>query len=379
MAQETELPSYCGAVACPLLLLVCLSSCSQDLGKPADTMARLHTVIDSGQRATFESLVDVEAFSAALAADFVSYGVPVAIRTPGETQSVAEIFDIRASSDLRSVFATEIATKLRALAGGEPFGEALAGQPGGRELDLTLMASILGMRSSTYDTLTGVERDGDVAIAGVRFRSPPMDTTLVFEVVLERGESNWVVKRPYNVADLISAVDRRRQTLISRSNHQALNRMKRHLEFGHVAVFDRRSGARLLIEITNASGRMIEGGRIGFRTPDDDHLGNPAVSVTLGDLAPGESSLFGVEVPPATMREHPELHNDEHVTPYPLALRFRTAGDQRKSGMPIVGTWDEYLEHLDALDSLQSGEADTAAVPHTEQAWRKRTPRHLGQ
>lgn len=357
MASELVRLTCRGGIASGfLLLMVTLVSCSQGPGDPANTMTRLHTAIDSGQRVTFESLVDVETFSSALAEDFVSYGVPVAIREPGEEPSVAEIFGVRTSADLRSVFATEIATKLRALAGGEPFEEALAGEPGGRELNLTLMASILGIRPGTYDTLAAVERDGDVAIAGIRFRNPHMDTTVTFEVVLERGESNWVVKRPYNVADLISAVDEHRQTLISRSNHQAVNRLNRHLEFGPVAVYDRRSGGRLLIEITNANDRTIEGGRIGFRTPEDDHLGNPAFSVTLGELGPGESTLFGVDVPPGTLREHPDLLDDENVTPYPLELRFMADDGQGMAGMPIVATWEKYVEHLNAIDPARSGE-----------------------
>lgn len=102
------------------------------------------------------------------------------------------------------------------------------------QVSLASMAEAAAINPKGYQGMTEVNEQGDVATVGFRFHSSVYDTTVTFQVKMEKQDDRWQVTEPYDFGRLLRAISERKDSLLARANRTMQAEADSIMEFGEL-------------------------------------------------------------------------------------------------------------------------------------------------
>jgi hypothetical protein len=120
-----------------------------------------------------------------------------------------------------------------------------------RQVDLAVFSRSTGATAESFEGLSGIQREGDAASVGFRFRQEALDTSLVVHLRMERNQGRWRIVSPDDLDQYLKALAALRQAYVSARNasiSQELDslvqwdrfeRRERHLAYSNYILISR--------------------------------------------------------------------------------------------------------------------------------------------
>ena len=214
-------------------------------------------------------------------------------------------------------------------------------------------------------------REGNSALAALRFLHPHLGTILTLQITMERVDGRWIVREVENLDSYVSdVVGLRRRRLEEASAEQKAKAAQyvqmgvpaRTIEWSYRASTGRPGlGLRIRVPVVNISHRPIHIGSAELLPHDDDDVALPLAVVDAGPdsttrLAPGDSTNLHWHGS-ARVREP---FRTGYLQDLEVDVPFVIGEKGSAKYVAVYDSWDEYLERM----TDPSGFADRRLETH---------------
>lgn len=255
-----------GALMCCLLFAW---GCADPAAGPQRALDDISAAVKDQNQLRFEALVDVEALQNQLLTAASIHGKPpdTVVVAPLATTLADSIDDPASANRLGQRLA---ASRLALLKDGSLRERTLndlvcdTTSLNGQSV-LALMTLVwAGLEPGRIAGLGNIQVEGEQAVAPVLFDHPRLDTTLVLEVRLAKGEENWKLTRFNNLDAYLTNLAGLRKAVITQYNEEIQARIDSLLEIGSPRVLDREAWQTWYEIVTSVRNRSES--RIGEST-----------------------------------------------------------------------------------------------------------------
>lgn len=323
------------------------------MGSPEYSLGQMRAAMADGKRLRFERYVDVPALAdqaieavigrvlmESVASSSSGFGILGASLGAGVVKQMQpaltaalrnSILKSVESGHLDSVFAVTEST-----------------DEGGRNINLALVGRAAAVDLSQFRGTTEIEREGDVATIGFRFRSEPLDTTLVLRARLERSDRRWRVTGFDNLDSYLAEVSELQELKLDEVNM----RNRKVLDYIVKAGEPRRrmrgrsynQYLEVRVPVTNLSNDTITTVLV-FLTGLEGTKQNQALVLENPPLPPGKTENVWTIVDYNRFIDwHTQLRFSESLAPEIWFVTQETGGEEYSEQMYI--TWEEYLSDV---------------------------------
>lgn len=271
----------------------------QHRGSPEYALGQVRDAVAEQNALKFERYVDLENFSDVLVDDVLSYSVKATMEdSEGGLEALGSALGASMIENLKPAAVSLVESSVRnAIETGRADSVFRNAAARDGEMRVARLLQPTGVKPDGFQGMTDVQREQDVAIVGLRFRSAPLDSTVTLKLKMEKGEGDWKITEPYDLTTLLTAVDKRRDHLMAEANQVLRDSLRQVVELGHVGVRSYREceycseRLRVYVSVTNTGDKPISYAKIQL-TWLDQPLDDEAFLTMTNALESGEETLL---------------------------------------------------------------------------------------
>jgi hypothetical protein len=251
-------------VGCVLVLVATGGGYSFYTGSPQYALAQAAKAVESRDRLVFERHVDVEAIVTSGIDDILA-GLMADLAQGDAMDGFAALGAALGAAMVEGMKPMIRTAAKEAVYSGIESGDLAGALSTAKANDFSLGEVAGGsLGRSALEGLGKVRREGDVAIAPLRFRESDLDTTLVLELRMERTNKVWRVVALHNLRQFMETLTELQEAAVAAENARIEAELATLIQIGAVnrAIRDQGWFSRslvLTIEVTNTSQGTITG------------------------------------------------------------------------------------------------------------------------
>ncbi len=211
-------------------------------GTPQYALAQIEQSIREHDRFAFQTFVDLDRLVLALVDQVVGQALVESVTDPESDgwEALGAAMGSAMANQMKPALSTALrGAVLEAVETGR-FDGIFAPSESDREINLALFQQTTGADAEAFAGVAGVDRLGDAARVGLRFRHPELDTTLVLHMRMEQTGERWQVVAPDDLDRYLKVLGELRETRVAAANREIGEETRQLVELGDSAGLARR-------------------------------------------------------------------------------------------------------------------------------------------
>jgi len=323
---------------------------------PAYSLAQIRGAIEEGNRLRFQQYVDLDRFLTEAMDQLIGQ---TAIERP--TDDDATGFGALGAALGRALADQMKPAMVQGLRGAvldgvesgrfsEAFAEDEADSDESIPIGLADLGGSTGATPQAFEGIGTITREGDVALAEMRFRHVQLDTTLALQLRMERVDRHWLVVAPENLDSYIRRVETLRNRRLIEINSERREEVFSYLRLG----MPERQRERLLsaevidilVPVRNVSDTPVHL-LLGWLVPSDRSGADREVLLSEVDrLAPQDSTVLKATLIHGMSGDVPPVYRLDDPAGLDIEIALIAGDEETVKYVGPFANWEQYMAWL---------------------------------